>query len=145
MIILQGLKENKYMNIKNIPIYLFILLLWFKAVPSFAQSITQQNFSNVRVDELTDEQIKQIIKQVESSGLSEAQLEQMAAARGMQPSEIQKLRARVEALKSKSSATGTTEATVKGKDGARSRSFEGEVEEIASSDDKKTETEADAA
>lgn len=145
LIILQSLKEKYYMNIKNIYLYFILIILSFNALPSLAQNITQQNFSNVRVDELTDEQIKQIIKQVESSGLSEAQLEQMAAARGMQPSEIQKLRARVEALKSKSSATGTTDATVKGKDGSRSRSFEGEVEEIANSDDKKTETEADAA
>ena len=110
-----------------------------------AQSVNQQNFSNVRVDELTDDQIRQIIKQVESSGLPESQLEQMAAARGMQPSEIQKLRARVEAVKSKSSATGQQDATVKGKDGSQSRSFEGEVAEVASADQKKTENEADVA
>ncbi|RZM21500.1 MAG: capsule biosynthesis protein [Pedobacter sp.] len=114
-------------------------------IPANAQNVNQQNFSNVRVDELTDDQIRQIVKQVESSGLPESQLEQMAAARGMQASEIQKLRARVEAVKSKSSATGSSEANVKGKDGSRSRSFEGEVDDIADADQKKTENEADVA
>ncbi|RKD20445.1 capsule biosynthesis protein [Pelobium manganitolerans] len=134
------------MNYKKL-FYLLIFAIGLAVnLPSAkAQSITQQNFSNVRVDELTDDQIRQIIKQVESSGLPESQLEQMAAARGMQPSEIAKLRARVEAVKAKNSASGDTDATVKGKDGSRSRSFEGEVEEIANSDDKKTENEADAA
>lgn len=134
------------MNYKKL-FYLLIFAIGLSVnLPSAkAQSITQQNFSNVRVDELTDDQIRQIIKQVESSGLPESQLEQMAAARGMQPSEIAKLRARVEAVKAKNSASGDTDATVKGKDGSRSRSFEGEVEEIANSDDKKTENEADAA
>ncbi|MDA9555486.1 SLBB domain-containing protein [Pelobium sp.] len=133
------------MNIKRITLYLLIIIGIAYTNIGQAQSINQQNFSNVRVDDLTDDQIKQIIKQIESSGLPESQLEQIAAARGMQPSEIQKLRARVEALKSKSSATGAKEATLKGKDGSRSRSFEGEVAEVANSDQKKTENEADAA
>lgn len=132
------------MNIKKVVFLLSVFTMMFFVIPTKAQ-VNQQNFSNVRVDELTDDQIRQIVKQVESSGLPESQLEQMAAARGMQPSEIQKLRARVEAVKSKGPATGSTDATVKGKDGSKSRSFEGEVEEIASSDQKKTENEADVA
>lgn len=133
------------MNIKKL-LVLFLFLLSAGITNQInAQSVNQQNFSNVRVDDLTDDQIRQIIKQIQSSGLPESQLEQIAAARGMQPSEIAKLRARVEAVNAKSSATGTTDATVKGKDGSRSRSFEGEVSDIANSDDRKTETEADAA
>jgi protein involved in polysaccharide export with SLBB domain len=133
------------MNIKRVVFLLSLFTIMLVAAQAKAQSVNQQNFSNVRVDELTDDQIRQIVKQVENSGLPESQLEQMAAARGMQPSEIQKLRARVEAVKSKSSATGATDATIKGKDGSQSRSFEGEVEEVANADQKKTETEADVA
>lgn len=133
------------MNIKKTVFLLSVFTIMLFVVKTKGQNVNQQNFSNVRVDELTDDQIRQIIKQVESSGLPESQLEQMAAARGMQPAEIQKLRARVEATKSKSSATGASDATLKGKDGSKSRSFEGEVQEIASSDQKKTETEADVA
>jgi len=133
------------MNIKSVVFLLSVFTIILFGAPAKAQNVNGQNFSNIRVDELTDDQIRQIVKQVESSGLPESQLEQMAIARGMQPSEVQKLRARVEAVKAKSSATGAQDATVKGKDGSRSRSFEGEVEEISNADDKKTESEADVA
>lgn len=121
-------ESHNLMNIKKIIFTLFLGIGIFLSYQSKAQSINQSNFSNVRVDELTDEQIRNIMNQVASSGLSDAQLEQMATARGMSPTEVQKLRARVEALKAKSSNTGSTDATVKGKDGSRERSFEGEVQ-----------------
>ena len=133
------------MNIKKIIPLLFLLIALVFSQQTKAQSINQQNFSNVRVDDLTDDQIRQIMKQIVSSGMSEAQLEQVAAARGMQPSEIQKLRARANALNAKSATKGAGDATLKGKDGSQSRSLEGDVSTIASSDQKKTETEADAA
>lgn len=133
------------MNIKNTILLFCVLIGILFSNQIKAQSVNQQNFSNVRVDELTDDQIRQIMKQIVSSGMSESQLEQVAAARGMQPSEVQKLRARANALNAKSSATGAGDATVKGKDGSQSRSFEGEVSTIANSDQKKTENMADAA
>jgi hypothetical protein len=58
-----------------------------------------QDMSNVRVDELTDTQIRQFLQQVEASGLSESQLEQVAMAKGMSTEEVQKLRLRVDKLK----------------------------------------------
>ena len=76
-----------------------LVVIVFLAIPSFAQNSSQQNFSNVRVDELSDDQIRQFMRQVESTGLTDAQLEQVAAARGMRPEEIQKLRSRVEKIK----------------------------------------------
>ncbi len=133
------------MNIKKLLLLFFLITSLLLVNQVKAQSINQQSFSNVRVDDLTDDQIRQIIKQIQSSGLPESQLEQIAASRGMQPSEISKLRTRVEAVKAKSSTTDTTDATVKGKDGSRSRNFEGEVSSIANSDDRRTESEADAA
>lgn len=133
------------MNIKKTILLICVLIGILSSNPIKAQSVNQQNFSNVRVDDLSDDQIRQIMKQIVSSGMSESQLEQVATARGMQPSEIQKLRARANALNAKSSATGAGDATVKGKDGSQSRSFEGEVSNIASSDRKKTENVADAA
>lgn len=60
---------------------------------------TSKDFSSIRVDELSDAQIRQFIQQVESQGLTEAQLEQVAQARGMSSTEISKLRARVDKLK----------------------------------------------
>ncbi|WP_423147470.1 SLBB domain-containing protein [Rubrolithibacter danxiaensis] len=76
-----------------------LVMLASIAFPAFSQSINQQNFSNIRVDELTDDQIRQFLAQVEASGLSQAQLEQVALARGMSATEIQKLKIRVDQLK----------------------------------------------
>ena len=64
-----------------------------------AQTPNPQNLSNVRVSELSDAQIRAFIRQVESAGLADAQLEQLAVARGMSQDEVQKLRIRVEQLK----------------------------------------------
>jgi len=58
-----------------------------------------QDMSNIRVDELTDVQVRNFMNQVRSSGLQEAQIEQVALARGMSSSEVQKLRGRVNKLK----------------------------------------------
>src|SRR5690606_12204518 len=63
--------------------------------PSVAQSIGATDLSNVRIDELTDDQIRAYLKQAESSGLSESQMEAIARERGMPSAEIQKLRDRI--------------------------------------------------
>nr|WP_199156601.1 SLBB domain-containing protein [Pedobacter sp. ASV2] len=67
-------------------------------------AIAQTNYANVKVDELSDAQILQMIKQAESIGYGDAQLEQMAAAKGMKADEIQKLRLRVEKVRKQGSA-----------------------------------------
>ena len=74
-------------------------MIVFLTIPSLAQNINQQNFSNIRIDDLSDDQIRQFIRQVESLGLPESQLEQIAIARGMRQEEVQKLRTRVELIK----------------------------------------------
>ncbi|MGK9117693.1 SLBB domain-containing protein [Olivibacter jilunii] len=72
---------------------------------SFAQSIDPQNLSSINVDELSDDQIREFIKQAESSGLSETEMIQMAKARGMSQTEIDKLRSRIEQVGGPSSTT----------------------------------------
>ena len=90
------------MNTNKIVLYISFFGLFFLSQHIIAQGINQQNFSNVRVDELTDDQIRSFLKQVESSGMSQDQLEQVAGARGMKPEEIQKLKVRVAKLQDKS-------------------------------------------
>ncbi len=80
-------------------VYCLMGILLLNAVPALAQTPNPQDFSNVRVEEMSDAQIRQFLNQVRSSGLSEDQIEQIATARGMKPSEAQKLRQRVERLK----------------------------------------------
>ncbi|MFA4870240.1 MAG: SLBB domain-containing protein [Pedobacter sp.] len=67
-------------------------------------AFSQSNYANVKVDELSDAQILQMIKGAESKGYSDGQLEQMAAAQGMKQEEVQKLRLRVDKVKKQGSA-----------------------------------------
>lgn len=85
---------------KSIKIYnlTLLLLLIGIAFPAVAQ-VNPSSMSNVRVDELSDAQVRAFMRQVEASGLSDAQIEQVAQARGMMPEEIPKLRQRVNKLK----------------------------------------------
>ncbi len=83
-------------------ILLSILLIFVSA------SIFAQLGTNTKVDELSDAQILQIIKQAESMGYtSEAQIEQIALSKGVKQDEIAKFKARVEKLKKQGGATQT--------------------------------------
>lgn len=86
------LKTRKIFNL--IALFLFIGI----SQPVLAQ-VNPQNLSNVRVDELSDDQVRAFMRQAESSGMGDAQLEQIAQARGMRPEEVRKLRERVNKLK----------------------------------------------
>jgi len=79
-------------------------LTLFKTV-SYAQVTNPQDLSNMRVDEMNEAQVRVFLRQVESSGLGEDQLEQIATARGMNPAEVTKLRQRVERIKRQDSTT----------------------------------------
>ncbi|MCZ4242921.1 SLBB domain-containing protein [Pedobacter punctiformis] len=78
---------------------LLIICLSFSLI-----SLAQTNYANIKVDELSDAQILQMIKRAESIGYGDAQLEQMAAAQGMKADEIQKLRLRVEKVRKQGAA-----------------------------------------
>ncbi len=76
-----------------------LLIVLFTTVQSvFAQ--LPADIKNVKVDELTDAQIKQYILESEKSGIPEAQQESLALKNGMPPSELQKLRDRVAKIRS---------------------------------------------
>lgn len=65
---------------------------------SVAQSINSSDLSAVRVDELSDEQIRAYLTQATSAGLSEVEMERLAMERGMPLAEVEKLRQRIERL-----------------------------------------------
>lgn len=80
-----------------------------------AASTFAQVGSNIKVDELSDAQILQIVKQAESMGYtSEAQLAQVAASRGVKQEELIKFKARVEKLKKQGAAVQTTDKPTTG-------------------------------
>lgn len=86
------------MNLKRI----FAAILFCCSILIYQSASSQSNYSDVKVNDMTDAQVRQFMQRAESVGYSDAQLEQMAAAQGMKPEEIVKLRARVDKLKKQS-------------------------------------------
>jgi len=88
------------------------MLLLTVVLLSISQSaFSQSNYSDVKVDDLSDSQIRQLMDKAESIGYDDAQLEQMAAAQGMKPEEIQKLKLRIEKLRSQGSTSSSATKT----------------------------------
>ncbi|WP_316840686.1 SLBB domain-containing protein [Pedobacter gandavensis] len=98
------------MNVRNT----FTAVLFFVTVLIAQSAYSQTNYADVKVDDLTDAQIRQLIQRAESIGYGDAQLEQMAAAQGMKPAEIEKLRARVDKIRGGAGNTGAKTVSEKG-------------------------------
>lgn len=67
---------------------------------AIAQDVSDVDFSNINVDELSDQQIRRLWNRAQERGLSLNELEKMAVARGMEPSKVMKLRSRIRSLSS---------------------------------------------
>ena len=83
--------------------------------PLHSQSLSSTDLSTINVDDLSDEQILSYLKQAESSGYTQGQLEAFARQRGMSATQISKLRRRIEQL---SNAGNQNQGTENGKVGA---------------------------
>ncbi|OCX53938.1 capsule biosynthesis protein [Mucilaginibacter sp. PPCGB 2223] len=80
-----------------------ILLLLFICIQNtnalFAQTITPANIGTVKVDELTDAQLSELIKQAQATGMSDAQLRSLAISKGMSEDDANKLQTRINLLR----------------------------------------------
>lgn len=97
------------MNFKQLAV---VFLLFFSLMISQNAS-AQTNYSDVKVDELTDVQVRQLMQRAESVGYNDAQLEQMAAAQGMKAEEVAKLRIRVEKLRKQDGGSASKSSSMK--------------------------------
>ena len=95
------------MNFKK----LLTALLFFCAIILSQQVFSQTNYADVKVDELSDAKIRELMQRAESIGYTDAQLEQLAAAQGMPATEIEKLRTRVEKIRKADGVSSTTSGT----------------------------------
>ncbi|MBS4070855.1 MAG: SLBB domain-containing protein [Algoriphagus sp.] len=80
-----------------------ILVFLVLVIIPLAYSQSLMDIQNLKVDNLSDAQLEQLIKRAEASGLNEEQLQSVAIERGMPLSEAAKLRQRIDALKSRRS------------------------------------------
>jgi protein involved in polysaccharide export with SLBB domain len=75
----------------------FIFLFVCATASVQAQDLLRSyDLSNVKVDKLTDAQIIKLKQQLDASGLTEQQAEQIAISKGMSVTEVQKLRVRLQ-------------------------------------------------
>jgi protein involved in polysaccharide export with SLBB domain len=79
---------------------LFIITLFLFTFNINAQnsSLLNRDLSQIEVEELTDSEVNSILIELEKSGLSEAELEQLALLNNMPQIELQKLRKRLEGI-----------------------------------------------
>ena len=88
-------------SIRTLLLALFIFLGFLSLFPKtiFAQNVlSAQDLSSVNVDNLSDDQIRQLLQQAQTAGLTQNQLEQQALQRGLPPDQVQKLDDRINKL-----------------------------------------------
>jgi protein involved in polysaccharide export with SLBB domain len=88
-------------------IFLFVLTL--SSIPLATRAQQTDDLSNIHVDELTDDQVRQMVAELDRQGISEDQMEQTATARGMNPVELVKLKNRISSIR-KAMASGNSTA-----------------------------------
>jgi protein involved in polysaccharide export with SLBB domain len=77
-------------------LFLLFNLVYLIQVPVYGQAMP--DISSLKVDDLSDAQLQELVRRATDSGLSEAELLQMAQVRGVPTSELEKLRKRLEEL-----------------------------------------------
>ncbi|WP_449397078.1 SLBB domain-containing protein [Cognataquiflexum aquatile] len=82
---------------KALGIFFIVLsLIFFNINVTHAQSMS--DLSAIKVDDLSDAQIQELIRRASEAGLSESELIQMARLRGVSEAELEKLKNRIEKL-----------------------------------------------
>ncbi len=93
------LKLQKLKNINLLKTGLRLILAAFCVLIVISlQAQSLSDIQNLKVDDLSDSQIEQLIKRAEANGLTPNQLENLARERGMPASEAAKLRERISSL-----------------------------------------------
>ncbi len=78
---------------------LFVILLLCMATAVSAQNLSDIDFQNINVDDLSNEEIQRISEEAQSRNLSIEQVTQLAVTRGMPKSEASKLRQRLQQVR----------------------------------------------
>lgn len=92
-------KVNKMKYIYRV----LVLVVVFSCIQStsclLAQTITPANIGKVKIDDLTDAQLLDLMQQAQASGMSDAQLRSMAITKGMSGVDADKLQTRINTLR----------------------------------------------
>jgi hypothetical protein len=88
-----------------------VLLCFWAFAPSFVFAQQNVDLNTIKVDQLSDDQIEELIKRAQDAGLSSTDFLMMAQMRGMPSGDVEKLRSRIEGLSVGSSKSRSTNAS----------------------------------
>jgi protein involved in polysaccharide export with SLBB domain len=88
--------------------YFLVLLCFWAIAPTFVFAQQNVDLNTIRVDQLSDDQIEELVKRAQDAGLSSTDFLMMAQMRGMPSGEVEKLRNRIEGLATGSSKSRST-------------------------------------
>ena len=88
--------------------YFLVLLCLWSITPTFVFAQQNIDLNTIRVDQLSDDQIEELVKRAQDAGLSSTDFLMMAQMRGMPSGEIEKLRNRIESLATGASKSRST-------------------------------------
>lgn len=91
--------------------YFLVLLSFWAFAPTFVFAQQSVDLNTIRVDQLSDDQIEELVKRAQDAGLSSTDFLMMAQMRGMPSGEVEKLRSRIEGLSEGSSKSRSTNAS----------------------------------
>ncbi|WP_435374030.1 SLBB domain-containing protein [Belliella kenyensis] len=83
---------------RKVSVTLVLLIALVLAVPFQSLSQSMADISSINVDELSDEQIRELLNRANEAGLTEDELIQMARLRGLSAPQAEKLQERIEKL-----------------------------------------------
>jgi protein involved in polysaccharide export with SLBB domain len=95
---------------KNRLLYLFVLLFTLFNTPGqklLAQ--TASSINSINVDELSDDQLKELLQKAQASGIDDNQLMLAAKTRGLSDSQIKALQSRISQIRGQNSVAGSTD------------------------------------
>ena len=98
------------MNRINLSAILLILLVFCGSIKTVSAQSNLQSISSVNVDDLSDQQVIQLMQQAQNAGLSDAEIIQQAQAKGMPADQAQKLQTRIKQLRNKSGISTSSAA-----------------------------------
>jgi protein involved in polysaccharide export with SLBB domain len=99
------------MNKLNFRVLLVVIIIICGAIKTVSAQTALQNISSINVDDLSDQQIAQLIQQAQNAGLSDAELLQQAQSRGMSSAQVQKLQTRIKDLRNKNGGQSQSQSS----------------------------------
>jgi protein involved in polysaccharide export with SLBB domain len=88
--------------------YFLVLLCFWAFAPTLVFAQQNVDLNTIQVDQLSDDQIEELVKRAQDAGLSSTDFLMMAQMRGMPSGEVEKLRSRIEGLSTGSSKSRST-------------------------------------